>query len=61
MAKWQRFRYLPVLPLGENRSLITGCDKHIAFSRKAATEGMVLLKNDNSFLSKTIPKGCSFL
>ncbi len=50
MAKWQRFRYLPVLPLGENRSLITGCDKHIAFSRKAATEGMVLLKNDNSFL-----------
>lgn len=50
MEKWQRYKYLPVLPLGENNSLITGSKKHTELSRKAATEGMVLLKNDNSVL-----------
>ena len=43
MAKWQRFRYYPVLPLGEDGRIITGCQAHIDLSRKAAAEGMVLL------------------
>lgn len=50
MDKWARPTYTPCLPLGDNRSLITGCEKHIALSRKAATEGTVLLKNDNQVL-----------
>ena len=50
MAKWQRFRYYPLLPLGENGSIITGCQAHIDLSRKAAAEGMVLLKNEDQLL-----------
>lgn len=50
MTKWQRYRYLPVLPLGENRQLVTGSKEHIQLSRKAACEGMVLLKNEKSLL-----------
>lgn len=41
---------MPCSPLGNNRSLITGCDTHIQFSRKAASEGTVLLKNDKNVL-----------
>ena len=47
MEKWARANYTPCLPLGDNCSLITGCKKHIELSRKAATEGIVLLKNNN--------------
>ena len=50
MDKWQRFKYLPVLPLGEDGRIVTGCREHIRLSRKAAAEGMVLLKNENSLL-----------
>lgn len=50
MEKWTRARFTPCLPLGDNRSLITGCEKHIALSRKAATEGTVLLKNNHQTL-----------
>ena len=48
--KWLRARFLPCIPLGDNRSCITACEKHIALSRRAACEGAVLLKNDNGFL-----------
>lgn len=41
---------MPCLPLGDNRSLITGCEKHIQLSREAATEGTVLLKNSHGLL-----------
>ena len=48
--KWLRARFLPCIPLGDNRSCITACEKHIALSRRAACEGAVLLKNENGFL-----------
>lgn len=51
MEKWARINYHPVLPLGENNSLVTGCKEHIELSRKAAEEGIVLLKNNK----KTLP------
>ncbi|WP_026506945.1 glycoside hydrolase family 3 protein [Butyrivibrio sp. MC2013] len=45
MKKWSRLLFQPSLPLdGDKR--VTGCSEHIALSRKAAEEGMVLLKND---------------
>jgi beta-glucosidase len=48
--KWLRARFLPCIPLGDNRSCITACEKHITLSRRAACEGSVLLKNENGFL-----------
>lgn len=50
MIKWTRPNYMPCDPLGDNHSRITACDKHIQLSRKAASEGAVLLKNNNGLL-----------
>ncbi len=50
MEKWTRLKYYPNIPLGENGEKVTACDRHIAFSRRAASEGMVLLKNENKAL-----------
>ena len=49
-VKWLRYKYYPVLPLGKDGRRITACDEHIALSRVAAAEGMVLLKNNNNLL-----------
>ena len=50
MEKYARFRYQPCKPLGEDGRCVTASLKHIALSKEAATEGMVLLKNDNKAL-----------
>lgn len=50
MEKWARIKYQPCLPLGDNNSRITGCERHIRLSREAACEGTVLLKNSNNVL-----------
>lgn len=50
MDKYARFRYQPCIPLGEDGRCCTASKKHAQLSRKAATEGMVLLKNENNAL-----------
>jgi beta-glucosidase len=42
--------YQPNLPLGENGQRVTACADHIALSKNAAKEGMVLLKNNGGLL-----------
>lgn len=50
MQKWTRVMYQPNLPLGENGEKVTASSKHIALSKEAAKEGIVLLKNDGDLL-----------
>lgn len=44
MDKYARFRYQPCIPLGTDGRKVTGSPEHAALSRRAAGEGMVLLK-----------------
>lgn len=50
MGKWQRSFFQPNLPLSKDGQRVTACKGHIALSKAAAKEGMVLLKNDNNTL-----------
>ena len=50
MERWIRARYLPGLPLGKDGLRVTAGKEHIALSRRAAREGMVLLKNEGGAL-----------
>ena len=47
---WRRFLYQPCLPLGDEGRRATGSRDHIELSRAAASEGMVLLKNEEAVL-----------
>ena len=48
--KWSRINYTPSLPIGDNNSRVTSCKTHIALSKRAASEGIVLLKNEGDLL-----------
>lgn len=50
MEKWTRIAHQPCLPMGKDGRLVTACEEHIRLSRTAATEGMVLLKNEGGVL-----------
>lgn len=50
MQKWQRYQFLPGTPLGRDGRRATACKEHIELSCTAATEGMVLLKNEEKVL-----------
>lgn len=50
MEQWTRFFYQPSLPLGRDGRRVTGSEEHIALSREAAAEGMVLVKNEKQVL-----------
>lgn len=50
MRKWTRFFYQPCLPIGKDGKRVTGSAEHIELSRRAAAEGMVLLKNEDAVL-----------
>ena len=44
--KWARYKYNLTSGIGEDGKRVTGCDEHIALSRRVAVEGMVLLENN---------------
>lgn len=48
--KWQRIKYMPCTPLYPDQERVTGSARHRDLARRAACEGMVLLKNENNFL-----------
>lgn len=48
--KWLRHLYQPCKGLGAEGRMVSGCQEHIALSRRAAGEGIVLLKNENGIL-----------
>ena len=56
MERWIRARFQPGLPLGQDGRRVTAGKEHIALSRKAAREGMVLLKNEGNVLP--LQRGC---
>jgi len=50
MTRWSRITYHPNLPLGADGQRLTASQEHIDLSRRAALEGMVLLKNEGRAL-----------
>lgn len=43
---WQRARFTPCKPLGEDGRLVTACEAHVNLAREIAQEGIVLAKNN---------------
>ena len=45
-VRWQRARYTPCRPIGENGTAVTACKAHQELAQKIAQEGIVLAKNN---------------
>ena len=50
MEKYARFKYQPCIPLGADGRCVTASREHIALSRRASADGIVLLKNNGGAL-----------
>ena len=50
MKKWTRARYQVNLPLYDGKPKVTASEEHLAIARRAAREGMILLKNRDHIL-----------
>ena len=50
MGNWTRARYLVNLPLYKGKEKVTAGKEHLELARRAAREGMVLLKNEQNVL-----------
>lgn len=50
MKKYTRFKFQPCLPIGADGRRVTASAEHALVSKQAASEGMVLLKNENGAL-----------
>ena len=50
MGNWTRARYLVNLPLYKGKEKVTAGKEHLELARRAAREGMVLLKNEQNAL-----------
>ena len=47
MERWQRFKYYPNKGVGKNNRFVTASKAHLKISQEVASEGIVLLKNNN--------------
>jgi len=60
LKRFARLFHQPLIPLGKNGRMVTGCRSHFELAKEAATEGTVLLKNDGTLPLAKGAKICLF-